>query len=95
MTPFQALANLSGVTLAVVAVWGLLFGGAYLCRVAGGWSTGSSAAMVTGSYIGLAALDFAWFGFDTNGYLGALGMLVPCAAAIGTVTIWPRRPRVD
>ena len=95
MAALKTLVNLSGVTLVVVAVWAILLGGAYLCGVNGGWSRRSCAAIVAGSYVSLAAIDFAWFGFHTDGYLGAIGMLVPCAAAIGMVMIGPGKPRME
>nr|WP_294545991.1 hypothetical protein [uncultured Rhodopila sp.] len=95
MAPFKALANLSGVILIVVAVWAILFGGAYMCRVTGGWSTRSCVAIVAAGYIGLAAFDFSWFGLDTEGYLGAIGMLVPCTAAIAMAMIAPHKSRAE
>jgi hypothetical protein len=73
------------VIVIIVAVWGVLLGAAYLSRVTAGCSKRSSTAIVTGSYVALAVLSFSWFGFTTNGALGALGMSLPYAAAIGIV----------
>ena len=73
------------VAAAVVAVWVVLFGAAYLARVVGGLSRGRSAAVVVGSYLGLAVLALGWFGLNQTGLLGVAGMALPCAAALAVV----------
>jgi hypothetical protein len=77
------------VIVIIAAVWGVLFGAAYLSRVTAGCGKRWSAAIVTGSYLALAALSLSWFGFNTDGILGAFGMSLPYAAAIGVVLIAP------
>lgn len=77
---------------AVVVVWLVLFGAAYLARIMGGLGKGRSAAVVIGSYLGLSALALAWFGLNRTGLLGVAGMLLPCAAALGTIAYPTRRP---
>ena len=77
---------------AVVVVWVVLFGAAYLARTTGGLSRGRSAAVVIASYLGLSALALAWFGLNRTGLLGVAGMLLPCAAALGMVAHPTRRP---
>ena len=76
---------------AIVVVWVVLFGAAYLARMAGGLSKGRSAAIVIGSYLGLSALALAWFGLNRTGLLSVTGMLMPCVAALGMVAYPTRR----
>ena len=76
---------------AVVVVWVVLFGAAYLARKVGGLSKGRSAAVVMGSYLGLSALALAWLGLNRTGLLSVTGMLLPCAAALGMVAYPIRR----
>lgn len=78
-------------TAAVVVVWVVLFGAAYLARVAGGLSKGRSAVVVVGSYLGLSALALSWFGLNRTGLLSVTGMLLPCAAALGMVAYPSKR----
>ena len=59
---------------AIVVVWVVLFGAAYLAR---GLSRERSAAVVIGGYLGLSALALAWFGLNRTGLLGVAGMLLP------------------
>ena len=75
---------------AIVVVWVVLFGAAYLARVAGGLSKKRSAAVVMGSYLGLSALALAWFGLNRTGLLSVSGMLLPCVAALGMI-VYPTR----
>ena len=76
---------------AVVFVWVVLFGVAYLARVVGGLSKERSAAAVVGGYLGLSALALAWFGLNQTGLLSVAGMLLPCAAALGMIAYPARR----
>ena len=75
---------------AVVVVWVLLFGAAYLARTVGGLSKRRSAAVVVVSYLGLSALALAWFGLNRTGLLSVSGMLLPCVAALGMIS-YPTR----
>ena len=77
--------------IAIVAVWVVLFGAAYLARRVGGLSKRRSAAIVMGSYLGLSALALAWFGLNRTGLLGVTGMLLPCVAGLGMVAYPTRR----
>lgn len=71
--------------IAIVVVWVVLFGAAYLTRMVGGLSKGRSAAIVMGGYLGLSALALAWFGLNRTGLLSVTGMLLPCVAALGMI----------
>lgn len=75
---------------AVVVVWVVLFGVAYLARMVGGLSKGRSAVAVVGGYLGLSALALAWFGLNRTGLLSVTGMLLPCVAALGMIA-YPAR----
>lgn len=77
--------------IAIIVVWVVLFGTAYLARMVGGLSKGRSAAIVVGSYLGLSALALAWFGLNRTGLSGATGMLLPCVAALGMIAYPIRR----
>ena len=76
---------------AVVVVWAVLFGAAYLARMVGGLSKKRSAAAVVGSYLGLSALALAWFGLNRTGLLSMTGMLLPCVAALGMIAYPAKR----
>ena len=80
------------VMTAVIVVWVVLFGAAYLARMVGGLSKGRSAVVVIGGYLGLGALALAWFGLNRTGLLSVTGMLLPCIAALGMVA-YPTRKR--
>ena len=75
------------VIAAIVVVWIVIFGAAYLSRVVGGLSRRSSVAIVTCSYFALSTLALLWFGLNWAGFLGIFGMLMPYAAGIGVVMI--------
>jgi hypothetical protein len=79
---------------AIVVVWIVIFGAAYLSRVVGRLSRRSSVAIVTCSYFALSAFALLWFGLNWDGFLGIFGMLMPYAAGIGIVMITSigRRP---
>ena len=73
------------VVTAIIVVWMVLFGAAYLAQTVGGLSKGRSAVVVMSSYLGLAALALAWFGLNRTGLLAAAGMVLPCVAALGMI----------
>ena len=77
--------------IAIVVVWVVLFGAAYLTRMVGGLSKERAAAIVVGSYLGLSALTLAWFGLNRTGLLSVIGMLLPCVAVLGMVAYPTRR----
>ena len=76
---------------AVVVVWVFLFGAAYLARTVGGLSKRRSVAVVVVSYLGLSAFSLAWFGLNRTGLLSVSGMLLPCVAALGTISYPTKR----
>jgi lysylphosphatidylglycerol synthetase-like protein (DUF2156 family) len=75
------------VIAAIVVVWIVIFGAAYLSRAVGGLSRRSSVAIVTCSYFALSTLALLWFGLNWAGFLGIFGMLMPYAAGTGVVMI--------
>ena len=78
---------------AIIVVWSVLLGSAYLSRIIAGFGKRSSVLAVTAGYAALSLLAVAWLGFNRAGLLGAFGMLLPYAAAIGVVMISPPNPR--
>ncbi len=79
------------VILAIVGVWCVLFGAAYLCRVAAGLSRTASIAILTACYLTLSGVALVWFGFDRSGFLGVFGMSLPYVVATLLVLPPPRR----
>ena len=75
----------------ITAVWAVLFGTAYLSRFRLGLGRGRSALLVLAAYLVLGAAALAWFGVNGTGLLAALGMSLPCAAAILLIAILPGR----
>ena len=76
------------VVVVIVAVWAILFGTALLAR---GLGRVEAVSAVVAVYLVLAGLALGWFGVNRTGFLGAFGMLLPCAAAVGLVLVLPRR----
>ena len=70
---------------AIVAIWGVLLGAAFLSRAAVGLGRRSSIMVVTVCYLGLSALALLWLGATWNGFAGILGMLLPYAISSGIV----------
>lgn len=75
----------------ITVVWAVLFGTAYLSRFRLGLGRGRSALLVLAAYLVLGAAVLAWFGVNGTGLLAALGMSLPCAAAILLIAILPGR----
>ena len=73
----------------IVAVWACLLGTAYIARAIARLSRVRSALVVGAAYLVLCALDMAWFGLNQTGFLGAFGMLLPCAAAVVLAVLLP------
>ncbi len=74
----------------VAAAWCLLFATAILARQ----FVRSRIRAVIAVLVCAAALDgaaLAWLGFGRNGLLGAAGMALPCAVAIGLAIVSPPR----
>ena len=61
------------VGVAIVVVWGMLLGVAYVSR---------SALAVIGCYLVISALALLILGAGWQGWAGAAGMLLPCAVAV-------------
>ena len=70
---------------AIVSIWSVLLGAAFLSRMKGGLSRRSSMLIVTGCYLGLSALALLWLGATWNGFAGVFGMLLPYAVSSGIV----------
>ncbi len=73
---------MTAVALAVVSVWVLLCGSAYLSRIAARRSRRASAGIAVLVYAILAVAVLGWFGLTGTGGLAIGGMLVPLAAAV-------------
>ncbi len=81
---------MTAVTLAVIAVWMLLCGSAYVSRFAARRSRRASVGITALFYIVLAAAVLGWFGLTATGFLAISGMVVPFAAALA-LAMAPRR----
>ena len=78
---------MSVIVVAIVIVWSVLFGGAYLARVIARVSQRSSIAIITGLYLALCAVALSWLGLDWRGFASIAGMLVPYAISIGVILL--------
>ena len=78
----------------IVIVWAFLFGAAYVARVIARLSRTRSALVVGGAYLALCGFDLAWFGLNRTGFLGAFGMVLPCAAAVVLIVLLPQVARI-
>ena len=72
-------------SLAVIVVWTVLLGIAWLARGRNRFSRSSSVLLVTGGYAVLCILTFLYFGLDRWGFIASFGMLLPYVVAASLV----------
>jgi hypothetical protein len=80
------------VIASVLAIWGLLFGSAYLSRTVLRWTRLQAVATVAGTYVVLAVIALTYFGWTANGLTAVSGMVLPTAFSIVLACLLPDAP---